>query len=53
MSIMSNTAICRKCEKEFSVTLEWLSKEEAIEIIKNTVCPKCGSNDWYFADTVW
>lgn len=38
-------------DADFSITLEWLNKTEAIKRIEETKCPKCNSGDWYFTDT--
>ena len=51
-------ARCNDCEKKlgfdgtdgFGVVLEWLSKDSAVDKIKETKCPVCGSDDWYFTD---
>ena len=52
MSTTSIVTICSKCGKEFYVTLEWLPKKEAIEVINHTTCPECGSDVWYFTDAM-
>ena len=37
-------------EDDFGISLEWSTKQGAIEKIKNKKCPKCGSDDGYFTD---
>ena len=53
-------AICKDCEDtergfpseygEFSIVMEWFSKEELIKHIKETHCPTCNSNNWFLTD---
>ena len=58
MGTSTNMARCNDCEKKlgfdgadgFGVVLEWLSKDSAVDKIKETKCPVCGSDDWYFTD---
>ena len=63
MSQLCNIAKCKDCaekskdkafnwgeDAEFCVVIEWLNKKKAIEKIKETKCPQCGGNNWYFTD---
>ena len=47
-----NETYCNDCEEEFYIILEYLSKKDAIEEIKKTKCPKCGSDNWSFTDSM-
>ena len=47
-----NWVRCNNCEEEFYVVLEWKFKELALEEIQKTKCPKCDSENWYFADSM-
>lgn len=65
MSQLCNLAICKNCEKKeinkpfnwgegakFCIVLEFLTPNKAIEKIKKTKCPKCGSKNWIFTDSI-
>lgn len=53
-------AVCLDCEEakrgypteygEFSIVMEWFSKEALLKYIEGTHCPDCGSNNWYLTD---
>jgi len=49
MSII-NWAICLICGENIVILLEGITKEKALEKIKQTKCPRCDSDEWRFIE---
>jgi len=45
-----NYAVCNDCNTEFGIVLEWETKEEVLNILEETKCPNCKSDNWYLTD---
>ncbi len=46
-----NTPGCKSAfDGEFYIVMEYMSKEELLQHIKEQVCPRCGLADWKLSD---
>jgi len=43
-------ALCLDCKENLLIEMEWMQKEEFIEYIMKTKCPRCGSDNWMLTD---
>lgn len=50
MSVHSMLTNCNECGEEFYIDIEYDTSETLKDKAENTVCPKCGSKNWFMTD---